>query len=65
MRRAFYWWCIGGPYEQGQATAALGFEYHPEAAVPYAITRYVDKDADGSPKNNSGTIAIPSSSPMV
>src|SRR5712692_5533264 len=46
---------IVGPYEQGQATATLGFEYHPEVAVPYAITRHVDKDADGNYKA-SGTI---------
>src|SRR3989442_5536716 len=39
---------IVGPYEQGpgQSVATLAFEYHPEAAVPYAITRHVDKDAD-------------------
>jgi hypothetical protein len=41
---------IVGPYEQGQATATLGFEYHPEAVVPYAITRHVDKDAGGNTK---------------
>jgi len=46
---------IVGPYEQGQATPTLAFFYHPEAAVPYAITRHVDKDADGNPKS-SGTI---------
>src|SRR5437773_12188320 len=36
---------IFGPYEQSQATPTLAFEYHPEAAVPYAITRHVDKGA--------------------
>src|SRR6266702_3712256 len=37
---------IVGPYEQSQATPTLAFEYHPEAVVPYAITRHVDKGAD-------------------
>ena len=46
---------IVGPYEQGQGTATLAFEFHPEAGVPYAITRHVDKDADGAYKN-TGTI---------
>jgi RHS repeat-associated protein len=46
---------IFGPYEQGQGVATLAFEYHPEAAVPWAITRHVDKDADGAYKS-TGTI---------
>jgi len=46
---------IFGPYEQGQSTATLSFEYKPDAAVPHAITRHVDKDADGNYKN-TGTI---------
>jgi RHS repeat-associated protein len=46
---------IFGPYEQGQSTATLSFEYKPDAAVPHAITRHVDKDADGNTKS-SGTI---------
>ena len=48
---------IVGPYELGQATPTLAFEYHPEAEVPYAITRHVDKDANG--------IAKPVSRPRV
>jgi RHS repeat-associated protein len=47
---------IVGPYEQSQAVATLGFEYHPEAAVPWAITRHVDKDADGRLKDTIDTI---------
>jgi RHS repeat-associated protein len=46
---------IFGPYEQSQTVATLSFEFHPEADIPYAITRHVDKDADGGYKN-SGTI---------
>jgi RHS repeat-associated protein len=30
---------VSGPYEQGSSTPALRFEYHPEAAVPWALTR--------------------------
>jgi RHS repeat-associated protein len=39
---------VVGPYEQGSGQATLRFEYHPEAAVPYAVTRHVDKDAAGA-----------------
>src|SRR6185295_14056598 len=60
---------IFGPYEQGQGTATLSFDYAPietpfydpggalsfSSAVPNAITRHVDKDADGNGKS-SGTI---------
>jgi YD repeat-containing protein len=33
---------VTGPFEQGGATPTLRFEYHPEAAVPWAITRQLD-----------------------
>jgi RHS repeat-associated protein len=33
---------VSGPYEQAGATPTLRFEYHPEAAVPWAITRQLD-----------------------
>ena len=46
---------IFGPYEAGGATPTLSFDYHPEAPVPYALTRHLDQDADGNPKP-SGTI---------
>src|SRR5262249_11382464 len=46
---------IVGPYEQNQGTPTLSFEFHPEADIPWAITRHVDKDADGAYKN-TGTI---------
>ncbi|HEX8081624.1 MAG TPA: SpvB/TcaC N-terminal domain-containing protein [Jatrophihabitans sp.] len=32
-----------GPYEQGSGTPTIRFEYHPEAADPWAITRHLDK----------------------
>ena len=61
---------IFGPYEQGTATATLSFDYAPietpfydsmsgnlvlTSGVPNAITRHVDRDADGNGKS-SGTI---------
>ncbi len=33
---------ITGPYQQGTGNATIRFEYHPEAAVPWAITRHLD-----------------------
>lgn len=33
---------VVGPFEQGGATPTLRFEYHPDAAVPWAITRQLD-----------------------
>ncbi|HST46484.1 SpvB/TcaC N-terminal domain-containing protein [Jatrophihabitans sp.] len=34
---------VTGPYEQGGGPATVTFEYHPEAATPWAITRHLDK----------------------
>ena len=34
---------VTGPYEQGSGTPTIRFEYHPEAAIPWAITRHLDK----------------------
>jgi RHS repeat-associated protein len=34
---------VTGPYEQGGGPATITFEYHPEAADPWAITRHLDK----------------------
>jgi RHS repeat-associated protein len=33
---------ITGPYEQGTGSKTIRFEYHPEAAVPWARTRHLD-----------------------
>ena len=41
---------VTGPYEAAGDRATIEFEYHPEAAVPYAVTRHVDRTADGSLK---------------
>lgn len=39
---------VTGPYEIGEGRVSIDFEYHPEATVPYAGTRHVDRQADGS-----------------
>ena len=33
---------VTGPYEQGGATPTIRFEYHPQAAVPWALSRHLD-----------------------
>ena len=39
---------VTGPYEQGGDMATLQFEYHPEAVVPWALTRHLDTFRDRS-----------------
>ena len=39
---------ITGPYEQGGPTATVRFEYHPEAAVPWALTHHLDTFRDAA-----------------
>lgn len=41
---------VAGPHEIGEGRLSIDFEYHPEAPVPYAVTRHVDRQADGSVK---------------
>ncbi|HVQ93577.1 MAG TPA: GH-E family nuclease [Mycobacteriales bacterium] len=38
---------VVGPREAGDSRPTIAFEYHPEAAVPYAVTRHADREADG------------------
>ncbi len=33
---------VTGPYQQGSGIATITFEYHPDAAVPWALTRHAD-----------------------
>jgi RHS repeat-associated protein len=33
---------VTGPYEQGGDRPTIQFEYHPEAGVPWALTRHID-----------------------
>ncbi|UCE24612.1 MAG: sugar-binding protein, partial [Candidatus Zixiibacteriota bacterium] len=37
---------IRGPYQTGSTDATLEFEYHPEAPVPWALTRHIDRFRD-------------------
>src|SRR5262249_9967123 len=39
---------VTGPYEAAENRVTIAFEYHPEADVPYAVTRHVDRQADGT-----------------
>lgn len=39
---------VVGPYEAAAGQLTIDFEYHPEAPVPYAVSRHVDRQADGT-----------------
>ncbi|GIH10187.1 hypothetical protein Rhe02_82540 [Rhizocola hellebori] len=39
---------VAGPYEAPENRLTIDFEYHPEATVPYAVTRHVDREANGT-----------------
>ncbi|MFI6503961.1 SpvB/TcaC N-terminal domain-containing protein [Nonomuraea typhae] len=41
---------VTGPHDHGAGKPTIAFEYHPEATVPYAVTRHLDRAADGSVK---------------
>ncbi|WP_436500390.1 SpvB/TcaC N-terminal domain-containing protein [Actinokineospora sp. HUAS TT18] len=47
---------ITGPYELPENRFTIDFEYHPEATVPYAVTRHVDRAADGVRADTIDTI---------
>jgi len=36
---------VTGPYEWGSDRVTIDFEYHPDATVPYAVTRHLDRTA--------------------
>jgi RHS repeat-associated protein len=38
---------VTAPREAGDTKPTIAFEYHPEAATPYALSRHADRDADG------------------
>jgi RHS repeat-associated protein len=38
---------VAGPQEIPENRVTIGFEYHPEAAVPYAVSRHIDNTATG------------------
>jgi RHS repeat-associated protein len=41
---------VTGPYEIADNHTTITFEYHPDADVPYAVSRHIDRNADGSVK---------------
>ncbi|MEV0622006.1 toxin TcdB middle/N-terminal domain-containing protein, partial [Nonomuraea sp. NPDC050404] len=41
---------VTGPLDHGAGKPTIAFEYHPEARVPYAVTRHLDRAADNSVK---------------
>jgi RHS repeat-associated protein len=47
---------VTGPYEQAENRHTFDFEYHPEAPVPYAVTRHVDRTATGVRDDTIDTI---------
>ncbi|MFI6603637.1 SpvB/TcaC N-terminal domain-containing protein [Nonomuraea sp. NPDC050536] len=49
---------VAGPYELPEHRVTASFEYHPGAAVPYAITRHIDRQADGVHSDTIDTIAF-------
>ncbi|WP_083753182.1 SpvB/TcaC N-terminal domain-containing protein [Actinosynnema sp. ALI-1.44] len=49
---------VTGPYEIGSGKATIDFDYHPEAAVPYATTRHLDRSAAGVRDDTIDTVTF-------
>jgi RHS repeat-associated protein len=49
---------VTGPYEIGSGRVTIDFEYHPEAAVPYAQTRHLDRSAAGVRADTIDTVTF-------
>ncbi|WP_409495477.1 SpvB/TcaC N-terminal domain-containing protein [Amycolatopsis sp. cmx-11-12] len=49
---------VTGPYEIGSGKATIDFDYHPEAVVPYATTRHLDRDAAGVREDTIDTVTF-------
>ncbi|MFC7615672.1 SpvB/TcaC N-terminal domain-containing protein [Actinokineospora soli] len=47
---------VTGPYELPENRVTIDFEYHPEAPVPYAVTRHADRTAAGPVDDTIDTI---------
>ncbi|MEU8401864.1 SpvB/TcaC N-terminal domain-containing protein [Nonomuraea sp. NPDC048892] len=41
---------VTGPHDHEAGKTTIAFEYHPEARVPYAVTRHLDRASDGTVK---------------
>ena len=59
QRLRYYYDAVGrvdaviAPRETAENHPTIDFEYHPEATVPYAVTRHIDRNSDGSIKTDS------------
>ncbi|MFE4618218.1 SpvB/TcaC N-terminal domain-containing protein [Streptomyces sp. NPDC056747] len=49
---------VTGPYEAGSDRVTIDLEYHPEAAVPYATTKNLDRDAGGARADTIDTVTF-------
>ncbi len=49
---------ITGPYQQGGGTPTIRFEYHPEATVPWAMSRHFDPFRDASGADTINTVVF-------
>ncbi len=49
---------VTGPYEIPENRYTIDFEYHPEASVPYAVTRHVDRTATGVRDDTIDTVTF-------
>ncbi|MGX7826194.1 SpvB/TcaC N-terminal domain-containing protein [Actinokineospora sp. 24-640] len=47
---------VTGPYELPENRVTIDFEYHPEAVVPYAVTRHADRTAAGPVEDTMDTV---------
>lgn len=44
---------VTGPHDHDAGRPTIAFAYHPEADVPYALTRHLDRAADGTVKDDT------------
>ncbi|MFH8477069.1 SpvB/TcaC N-terminal domain-containing protein [Streptomyces sp. NPDC018000] len=49
---------VTGPYEKDSDRATITFGYHPEAAVPYATTKHLDRAASGARDDTIDTVTF-------
>ncbi|TCO55829.1 SpvB/TcaC N-terminal domain-containing protein [Actinocrispum wychmicini] len=49
---------VTGPYEIGSGKVTIDFDYHPEATVPYATTRHLDRAAGGVRDDTIDTVTF-------
>ena len=47
---------ITGPYEQDAGIVTIDFEYHPDADVPWALTRHIDRGIEFDLQENKITV---------